>query len=158
MLIVKGEVILDLMAQQLPPQLGYWLAVFFLTGFVFGILMAFIVAGLYSRDKRLIEEQAAAAGVSIDLDSRPVVDAEGIEGCGYCIGSIIIIAAGALGISLPIVIPEAAEQIILTIVIIVFGAIFWGLAVGSIPYIRHYRRGFRKALQDAIDNRAESQV
>ena len=157
--MVEIENTLGLVAQQIPPQLEYLLRMFFLTGLVIGIAVTFIIAGLWSRDKRRIEREATAAGVSLNMESGKVgYDHYGIEGCGYCIGFIIIIAAGALGVSLPQVLPEATEDLIGMIFVIIFGSAFWGLVLGSIPYVRSYRRGFRKALQDATDNQSESKM
>jgi hypothetical protein len=156
-LLVEIESTLELIAQQQPPQGAVWLGMFFLTGFIVGLAATFIVAGLWSRDRRRIKEEAAAAGVSLYLESRSSSDVLGIEACGICIGSIIVIAAGALGISLPLILPEGGEFLIVMIIMIIFGSAFWGLAIGSIPYVRSYRRGFRKALQMAIDNKSKSQ-
>lgn len=130
---------------------------FFLTGLIVGLAVTFIVAGLWSRDKRHIEKEAEAAGVSLNMENKSRIDtSQGIEGCGYCIGFIIIIAAGAMGISLPVILPEATENLIVMIVLILFGSMFWALALSAIPYVKSYRRGFRKTLQDAIDNKSES--
>ncbi len=156
--MVEIESARELLAQQVPPQGAYWLGMFFLTGLIVGLAVTFIIAGLWSRDKRHIEKEAAAAGVSLNLENKSRIDsAQGIEGCVYCIGFIIIIAAGAIGISLPVILPEAAENLIVMIIMILFGSVFWALALASIPYVRSYRREFRKILQNAIDNKSESQ-
>lgn len=155
--MVEIESILKLIAQQQPPQGGYWLGMFFLTGLIVGLAMTCVVAGLWSKDKQRFEKEASSAGVSLNLESKTRADTLGIEACGYCFGFIIIIAAGAMGIALPVILPEATEYLIVMVVMILFGSAFWGLALGSVPYVRSYRRGFRKALQNAIDNKTESQ-
>jgi hypothetical protein len=155
-MVTKIEIILDLITQEIPREIGIWLGTFFITGMVSGLAAACIVGGLWSRDKRRIEKEAEEAGVILEIESSSGFDAYEIEGCGYCIGFIIIIAVSAMGITLPIVLPEAAEDIIMVTVMIIFGAALWALALWSVPYVKTYRRGFREKLQKAIESKSGS--
>ena len=153
--MTKIEITLNLIAQEVPQPLGYFLGMFLFSGMFLGIAAAIIVGGLWSRDKKRIEKEAAAAGVTLNIESSSGVDVQEIEACGYCIGFIIIIVAAVMGVSLPTILPEAAEDILMATLVIIFGALFWALALWSVPYVRSYRLGFRKKLQQAIETQHE---
>lgn len=137
-----------LMLQANRPE--FWIALFFVTGLIFGIGAAFVVGFLWDRARKRVIAEAEAVGVALDIDTSSSVDVYAIEGCGYCIGFIIVAAAGVLGISLPILIPEGAENLIVLIVITVLGAALWGLVVWSVPYYRSEKRRFQQLLDGAI--------
>jgi hypothetical protein len=132
----------------------YWIGMFFITGLIFGIGSAIVVGALWSRQRKLFLKKAEDAGVTLVI---PTSTGEGvylIEGCGYCIGFVIVAIAGVLGISLPALIPEGAEDLIVVVIITIFGALLWGLAVWSVPYYRGEKKRFQHLLDMAIAGKA----
>jgi hypothetical protein len=129
----------------------FWLAIFFVTGLAAMIIIGLAVAIVVSLKFKAIRKKAEQADVQVDLSSGSTgVNAQGIEGCGYCIVCTVALILGALGISLPIVLTQQAEDLILAIVMVVMGALCWGAAIAAIPYsIRDLKKKYR-ALDDAI--------
>ncbi|MFX1300980.1 MAG: hypothetical protein ACFFDE_08545, partial [Promethearchaeota archaeon] len=108
----------------------FWLAVFFVTGLVLIVALGLITGVIFWRQAKGIRRQAAEAGVPDPIPkSDNGFDPSAIEGCGFCIIVVIFLIAGALGISLPITLPQSAEVIIMTIVIGVLGALCWGASI-----------------------------
>lgn len=120
----------------------FWLAVFFVTGLVLMVVLGLFTGVLFWRQAKRIRRQAAEAGVPDPIPkSDNGFDLSEIEGCGFCIIVVIFLIAGALGISLPITLPQSAEVIIMTIVMGVFGALCWGASIWGIRYtFREYSR------------------
>ncbi|NHJ14815.1 MAG: hypothetical protein EAX95_14135 [Candidatus Thorarchaeota archaeon] len=137
-----------LMLQANRPE--FWIALFFVSGLIFGIGAAIVVGFLWSRARKRVIAEAEAAGVTLEIETSTDIDAYGIEACGYCIGFIVIAAAGVLGISLPTLIPEGAEDLIVIVIITIFGAALWGLVVWSVPYYRGEKRRFQNLLDEAL--------
>lgn len=142
-----------LMQQASRPE--YWIGVFFITGMVFGIGSAMGVGFLWGRQRKRVIKEAEAVGVTLEIPTSTGDGVYAIEGCGYCIGFIIVAIAGVLGISLPALIPEGAEDLIVVIVITIFGALFWGLAVWSVPYYRGEKRRMQQLLDGALARASE---
>lgn len=135
--------IFQLMIAQPDPQNPlFWLAIFFVTGLVLMTALGLVTGVLFWRQSKRIRRQAAEAGVPDPIPkSDNGFDPTAIEGCGFCIIIVIILIAGALGISLPMTLPQSAEVIIMTIVMVVFGALFWGISIWGIRYtFREYSR------------------
>lgn len=120
------------------------------------IVAAIIVSGLWSREKKKIEKEAEAAGVSVIIDTTQQVDVYAIEGCGYCIVFLIIIILAALGVSFPMVVSEEIEDIVVMIVIIIFGAVCWAVTLWAPIYLRNERRRFRRILDSALRANSET--
>jgi hypothetical protein len=59
-----------------------------------------------------------------------------------------------LGISLPIVLTQQAEDLILAIVMAVMGALCWGATIAAIPYSIRDLKKKNRALDDAIAAKA----
>ncbi len=132
------------------------LGLFFITGLIAMIVAAIIVSGLWSREKKKIEKEAEAAGVSVIIDTAQQVDVYAIEGCGYCIVFLIIIILAALGVSFPMVVSEEIEDIVVMIVIIIFGAVCWAVTLWAPIYLRNERRRFRRILDSALRANSET--
>jgi hypothetical protein len=133
-----------------PNRPEYWIAMFFVTGLVFGIGSAMVIGFLWDRARKRVIREAEEAGAILDIDTESSIDVYSIQGCGYCIGFIIVAIAAVLGISLPTLIPEGAEDLIVIVVITVFGAMLWGLTIWSIPYYRSEKRRFQHLLDIAL--------
>ena len=133
-----------------PNRPEYWIAMFFVTGLVFGIGSAMVIGYLWDRARKNVIRKAEEAGVTLEIDTESKVDVYSIEGCGYCIGFIIVAIAAVLGISLPTLIPEGAEDLIVIVAITVFGAMLWGLTFWSIPYYRGEKQRFQHLLDMAL--------
>lgn len=143
-----------MIAQVNPQNPLFWLAIFFVTGLVLMIALGLITGVLFWRQSKRIRRQAEEAGVPDPIPkSDNGFDPTAIEGCGFCIIIVIVLIAGALGITLPITLPESAEVLILTIVMVVFGALCWGASIWGIRYtFREYsRRG--QLLETALQSR-----
>ena len=125
-----------------------YLAIFFVTGLVAMIVMAFIVQLIISRKRR----QVRKAGVDLPKDTSGVSmgDIYALEGCGYCFLFAVIIILSALGISLPIILPQAVENIIMAVVMTVFGGLCWGVTIWAIPYTRKQLRKLDQLLKDGL--------
>ena len=119
-----------------------WLGLFFISGLVIMIVLGIVTGVVFWRQAKRIRRQAAEAGVPDPIPKSTVgFDPNDIEGCGFCIIVVIFLIAGALGISLPITLPQSAEVIIMTIVMGVFGALCWGVTIWGIRYsFREYSR------------------
>lgn len=109
-----------------------------------------VVGGLWTRSRNKTKEKAEAAGVVLALDSSKGIDVYGIEGCGYCIGLIVILVLGALGITLPLEISQDMEDLVVLVVITIFGAMCWAVTLWSPFYLRNERRRFRLLLENAM--------
>jgi predicted membrane channel-forming protein YqfA (hemolysin III family) len=133
----------------------FWLAVFFVTGLAAMIIIALAVGIVVSLKFKAIRKKAEQAGVQVDLSSDSTrITAQGIEGCGYCIVCTIVLIFGALGITLPIVLTQQAEDLILAIVMAVLGALCWGATIAAIPIsVRDLKKRYR-ALDDALAAKA----
>ena len=115
------------------------------------IIIALGVGVVVSMKYKAIRKKAERADVQVDLSSGSTgIDAQGIEGCGYCIVCSIALILGALGISLPIVLTQQAEDLILAIVMAVFGALCWAVSIWAIPYSTQDLKKKYRALDDAI--------
>lgn len=147
--VMAGQLYTALQADTSNPM--FWLAVFFVTGLAAMVIIALAVSIVVSMKYKAIRKKAEQADVQVDLSSGSAgITAQGIEGCGYCIGCTIILILVVLGISLPIVLTQQAEDLILAIVMAVFGALCWGVAIAAIPYsIRDLNKKYR-ALDDAL--------
>jgi hypothetical protein len=132
----------------------FWLALFFVTGLVLMTALGLITGVLFWRQSKRIRRQAAEAGVPDPIPkSDNGFDPAAIEGCGFCIIIVIILIAGALGISLPITLPQSAEVIIMTIVMVILGALCWGASIWGIRYtFREYSRR-EQLLETALQSR-----
>jgi len=62
-LMVEFESTLELLAQQLPPQGGYWLGMFFLAGLIGGLAVTFIITGYYHGGRR--DSNSSTSGVPL---------------------------------------------------------------------------------------------
>ena len=151
--VMAGQLYTVLQADTSNPM--FWLAVFFVTGLAAMIIIALAVGIVVSIKYKAIRKKAEQADVQVDLSSGSTrIDAQGIEGCGYCIVCSIVLILGALGISLPIVLTQQAEDLILAVVMAVFGALCWAVSIWGIPYsIRDLKKKYR-ALDDAIAAKA----
>jgi hypothetical protein len=155
-----------MLAQVDPSNPLFWLAMFFASGIEGALVVGIIAGSILILQGRRIRKQAAEAGVSVTLPkSESSFDPWAIEGCGYCIIFVVIIILGALGISLPIILPQQTENIIMAVVMTVFGGLFWGLVIWSIVYtVREYpkrQKLLKAALQgktpeDRIPKKAEN--
>jgi NhaP-type Na+/H+ or K+/H+ antiporter len=130
-----------------------WLALFFVTGLILMIALGLVTGVVFWRQSKRIRRQAAEAGVPDPIPKSTIgFDPNDIEGCGFCIIIVIILIAGALGISLPITLPQSAEVFIMTIVMGVFGALCWGVNIWGIRYtFREYSRR-EQLLETAIQS------
>ena len=139
---LSNKVRLMMFAQPDPQNPLFWLAIFFATGLILMIALGLITGVLFWRQAKRIRRQAAEAGVPDPIPkSDNGFDPSAIEGCGFCIIVVIFLIAGALGISLPITLPQSAEVIIMTIVMGVIGALCWGASIWGIRYtVREYSR------------------
>ncbi|MFX1562711.1 MAG: hypothetical protein ACFFDP_05340 [Promethearchaeota archaeon] len=126
------------------------IALFFISGLVMMLIMACVASGVWSLQKRRYQRKADELGVKVDFSSgESSIDAYGIEGCGYCVGFIIIIVLGAMGISLPIILPGDVQQLLFLSVLLVFGSVFWGATIWGFYYISRISRKFQKILDEA---------
>ena len=145
-----------MMLQQTPNlTIQQGLGLFFITGIIAMIVAAIIVSGLWSREKKRIEKEAEAEGVSVIIDTTQQVDVYAIEGCGYCIVFLVIIILVALGVSFPMVVSEEIEDIVVMIVIIFLGALCWAVTLWAPFYLRNERRRFRRMLDSASRTSSE---
>jgi len=151
--VIAGHLYTALQADTSNPM--FWLAIFFVTGLAMMIILALGIGIVVSMKYKAIRKKAEQADVQVDLGSGSTgIDAQGIEGCGYCIVCSIVLICGALGISLPIVLTQQTEDLILAIVMAVFGALCWAVSIWGIPYsIRDLKKKHR-ALDDAIAAKA----
>ena len=151
--VIAGYLYTALQADTSNPM--FWLAVFFVTGLAAMILIALAVGIVVSLKFKGIRKKAEQAGVQVDLSSGSTgISALDIEGCGYCIVCTIALILGALGISLPIVLTQQAEDLILAIVMAVMGALCWGATIAAIPYSIRDLKKKNRALDDAIAAKA----
>ncbi|MFX1368407.1 MAG: hypothetical protein ACFFAY_07405 [Promethearchaeota archaeon] len=134
----------------------YWIAMFFVTGLVFGICSALVVGFLWHRARKSVMKQAEEAGTSLGIDIEPSIDLRAIQGCGYCIGFIVVAVAVVLGISMATLIPEGSENLIVTVAITVFAAMLWGLMIWSVPYYMSEKRRFQHLLDKALAEAARN--
>ncbi len=128
------------------------IASFFLSGLVAMIIMAFITAGIWSIQKRRYQKKADKLGVVVDFSSKESsIDPYAIEGCGYCIIFVVIIILGALGISLPIILPGNVQTLLLLIVGLVFGGLCWGVSIWSVYYMYKIPAKFQTIIDEALE-------
>jgi len=133
----------------------FWLAIFFVTGLAMMIILALGIGVVVSMKYKAIRKKAEQADVQVDLGSGSTrIDIQGIEGCGYCIVCSVALILGALGISLPIVLTQQAEDLILAIVMAVLGALCWAVSIWAIPYSTRDLKKKYRALDDAIAAKA----
>ncbi len=137
----------------------FWLAVFFVSGLGVALLVGIIAGSILTLQGRSIRKRAAEAGVSVKLPrSEGGIDPYDIEGCGYCIIFIVIIILGAMGISLPIILPQQTEAIIMAVVLVIFGGLFWGLVIWSIFYTAREYPKRRKLLAAALQGTPKARI
>jgi hypothetical protein len=128
------------------------IASFFLSGLVAMIIMAIVAAGIWSIQKRRYQKKADELGVMVDFTSKESsIDPYAIEGCGYCIVFVIIIILGALGISLPIILPGDFQTLIVLIISLVFGGLTWGVTIWSFYYIYKIPAKFQSIIDEAVE-------
>lgn len=127
------------------------IAIFFISGLLAMIIASMVVGWLWTRSRNKTNEEAEAAGVTLAFDSSRTIDVYGIEGCGYCIGLIIILVLLALGVTLPLEISENMENLIVLVIITVFGAASWAVTLWAPLYLRNERRRFRLLLEKAME-------
>ncbi len=133
-----------------PNRPEYWIAMFFVTGLVFGIGAALVVGFLWNRVRRSIIKQAEECGANLGFDTESSLDFRAIQGCGYLIGFIIVAVASILGMSLSALMPADAEKMVVVVAIVTLGAMLWGLTLWSIPYYRGEKRRFQHLLDTAL--------
>jgi hypothetical protein len=127
-----------------------WLAFFFVFGMTAMIAVA-IFGGIYvSIVIRRIKRQAKDEGVFLPEEETFLVDPYAIEGCGYCILLIVALILGALGISLPIVLPGDVQTLIMAIVMAIMGGMSWTVAIWAPFYWRNYIRRHRERLHELL--------
>ncbi|MFX1318622.1 MAG: hypothetical protein ACFE9D_11500 [Promethearchaeota archaeon] len=128
------------------------IGLFFLSGLVMLIIMAFIAAGIWSVQKRRYQKKATELGVVVDLSSKESsIDPYAIEGCGYCVAFVIIIILAALGVSLPIILPGDVQTLLVLIVSLVLGGMCWGASIWSFYYIYKIPAKFQSIIDEALD-------
>lgn len=150
---LSNNVRMMMFAQPDPQNPLFWLAIFFVTGLVLIIALGIITGVIFWRQAKRIRRQATEAGVPDPIPkSDNGFDPAAIEGCGFCIIVVIFLIAGALGISLPITLPQSAEVIIMTIVMASIGALCWGASIWGIRYtFREYSRR-NQLLENALQS------
>ena len=127
------------------------IALFFLTGLVVMIIMAFIAAIVWSLQKRRYTRKAEELGVKVEFSGdESSIDPYAIEGCGYCIIFVVIIILGAMGISLPIILPGDVQTLIALIMCLVLGGLCWGATIWGVYYIAKIPSKFQKTLDEAM--------
>ena len=128
------------------------IGLFFISGLVMLIIMAFIAAGIWSVQKRRYQKKATKLGVVVDFSSKESsINLDAIEGCGYCIVFVVIIILGALGISLPIILPGDVQTLLVLIVCILLGGLCWGASIWSFYYIYKIPAKFQSIIDEALD-------
>lgn len=109
------------------------------------------VSVVHSMKRRSLRKRAERMGVDLGVsDSKGGVSGMDIEACGYCVMFLVAVILGALGVSLPIILPQSAFNLIMAVICVVFGALFWGLAVAVIPYSVRDLRRLNRALEAAV--------
>ena len=119
----------------------FWPAMFFLSGFVVMIIVIIIVELLIRLHRRRLKRLAEEAGVRVIFPKRSSADPFAIEGCGYYLLFFVIMILASVGISLPTIISQLPEILLVSVILLVFGGLWWSLVIGAIPLtLRDYRR------------------
>ena len=129
----------------------FWCAIFFISGLV-AVFIVVLIAEIVIRTQRSrLRHQAKAAGVNVTFPKRIGADPWAIEGCGTCIVFIIIMILVSLGISLPQILTQIPEALVVSVVLVIFGALWWSLVIASVPLTRrnylNQQRAFNAAMQ-----------
>ena len=89
--------------------------------------------------------------IALNYAERIGADPWAIEGCGTCIVFIIIMILVSLGISLPHILTQIPEALVVSVVLVIFGALWWSLVIASVPLTRrnylNQQRAFNAAMQ-----------
>ena len=150
------------MLAQLPVENPiFWFAIFFISGLVAVFIVLLIAETVIRTQRRRLRLQAKAAGVNVTFPKRSGADPWAIEGCGTCIVFIIIMILASLGISLPHILTQVQEALVVSVVLVIFGALWWSLVIASVPLTRRdYRnqqRAFNAAIQLGTDSSPNSE-
>lgn len=135
---------------------GFWFGIFFVSGLVSVLIVVIITEAIIRSHRRRLTRQAKDAGVSVTFPKRSSADPFAIEGCGYCLLFIIIMILASVGISLPLIIVQLPEILVVSVVLVVFGALWWSLVIASIPLTRRDYRKQQRAFDTAIQIQKES--